>query len=308
MERLAARTSHPRWLLERWLARFTPEEVLALAEANNRTATLHLRVNRMRLDAKELIKQLARHDLVGTVGRWTEYSVGVEGEVDFAELDMVASGSCAVQDESETLVGLLVSPKPGQRVLDFCAAPGGKTTHLAELMGDQGSIVAVEKQPSRARVLEAAIQRHSLNSVQVIQGDATDMSWEEPFHRVLVDAPCSGLGVLARRADARWRKKPEIVRRMAGVQRELLKAAMSHVRRGGALVYSVCSFEPEETVEIVEWFLTEHPDFRIVSAKGYLADEVVSDLGALLCLPHMHGTDGVFAVRLERTEDYVEPS
>jgi 16S rRNA (cytosine967-C5)-methyltransferase len=306
--RMEAVTSHPRWLLERWLERFSIDDVTKLAEANNRVARLGLRANRLKLDRKELIKRLEEHELIATPGRWSDSTVLVEGEIDLATLPLLPRGDCTVQDESETLVGQLVSPRPGYRVLDLCAAPGGKTTHLAELMADRGEIVAVDKHPSRARVLREGVARLGLHSVEVREGDAMDMKWQGEFHRVLVDAPCSGLGVLARRADARWRKKPNIIPRMAAIQKQLLASAASAVRRGGALVYSVCSFEPEETVDVISSFLEQHPGFRMIHAKGYLPGEVVSEEGALLCLPHVHGTDGVFAVRLERVGEFGKES
>ena len=189
-------------------------------------------------------------------------------------------------------------------MLDLCAAPGGKTGHLAELMGDQGEIVAVEKNAARAEVLRGTVARLGYRSVRVVEGDGTQLEWDEPFHRVLVDAPCTGLGVLARRADARWRKRPEHLTRMSAVQRELLDAGSRAVRRGGVLVYSVCSFEPEETEGVVSWFLERHPEFRRVSGSGLVADAVLSEAGALTCLPHVHGTDGVYAARLEHVESF----
>jgi 16S rRNA (cytosine967-C5)-methyltransferase len=300
VERLGALTSHPTWLLERWLARYSREEVLQLTEANNRTARVGLRANRLRLDAKELIRRLAATGVEAVPGRWAPCSVYIEGEVDLSELAGLAAGDCTVQDESEALVGLLAAPRPGERVLDLCAAPGGKTGHLAELMGDRGELVAVDKQPSRVRALREAVERLRLRCVQVIEGDAVTLAWEAPFDRVLVDAPCSGLGVLARRADARWRKKPDILVTMPPVQLELLAAGAQAVRPGGVLVYSVCTFEPEETAGVVDAFLAAHAEFRRADARAWLPAGVVDPEGHLLCLPHVHGTDGAFAARFER--------
>jgi 16S rRNA (cytosine967-C5)-methyltransferase len=300
LDTLSALTSHPHWLLERWLARYPQAEVLKLTEANNRTARVGLRANRLRLDAKELLRRLAAAGVEAAPGRWSPSTVYIEGEVDLAALPGLAAGDCTVQDESETLVGLLVAPRPGERVLDLCAAPGGKTGHLAELMGDRGELVAVDKQPARVRALRAGIERLRLRCVQVIESEAAELAWDTPFERVLVDAPCSGLGVLARRADARWRKKPEILETMPPVQGALLAAGARAVRPGGALVYSVCTFEPEETFAVARAFLAAHPEFRLADARAWLPDGVVSPEGFLLCLPHVHGTDGAFAARFER--------
>lgn len=301
--RLVALTSHPAWLLERWTRRFGEDDTLALAEANNRTALVGLRANRLRLDRKELLHRLEQAGVSAEPGRFAPLHVSLRGEVDFASLPVVRRGDATVQDESETLVGHLVDPKPGERVLDLCAAPGGKTTHLAELMGDRGDVVAVEQNPARALVLEKNLERVGLRSVTVRVADAREPVPGVPFDRVLVDAPCSGLGVLARRADARWRKSPEGIAQMHAVQCELLAAGAHAVRPGGTLVYSVCTFEPEETAEVVRWFGERHPEFRRVAAGEWLPAEVVGEGGEFLCLPHRHGTDGVFAMRWTSTRE-----
>ena len=300
--RRVAETSHPAWLLERWMHRFGEVETIALAEANNRVARVGLRANRLRLDRKELLHRLENDDVAAEASRLAPMHVTLTGDVDFASLPVVQRGDATVQDESETLVGHVVDPKPGERVLDLCAAPGGKTTHLAELMGDRGEVVAVERNPARARVLERNVERLGLRSVSIVSGDAREMSFDASFDRVLVDAPCSGLGVLARRADARWRKSPEGIAEMQAVQRELLEAGARAVRPGGVLVYSVCTFEPEETEGVVSWFGERHAEFRRTPIRETVPTEVLSETGALLCLPHRHGTDGVFATRWERAE------
>src|SRR5262249_61675892 len=150
LDGIVAITSHPRWLVERWLARYGVDETLALCEANNRTAALGLRANRLKLDRKELIKRLQAAGLHAEPGKWFDVSVAIESDADFGNFPSYARGDCTVQDESETMVSILLAPRSGERVLDLCAAPGGKSTHLAELMGDTGEIVSVEKMPPRA--------------------------------------------------------------------------------------------------------------------------------------------------------------
>ncbi len=305
---LMAITSHPRWLLERWVPRYGIDDTLALCTANNRHARLGLRANRLRLDRKELLKRLEDAGLSGEPGRWSSHTVWVEADADFADFPAYARGDCTVQDESETMVGQLLAPKPGERVLDLCAAPGGKTTHLAELMGDSGEIVAVEKMAPRARTMKRQIERLGVKSVTVEVADGTtaellSMGAGGLYDRALVDAPCSGLGVLARRADARWRKEASLFVEMAEVQAKLLRAAAAVVRPGGTLVYSVCSFEPEETDAIVASFLAEHPEWSQEHAATTLPRELVEESGAMRTLPHVHDVDGAFAVRLVRSKD-----
>jgi 16S rRNA (cytosine967-C5)-methyltransferase len=298
-------TSHPRWLLERWVPRFGVEGTLALCEANNRHARLGLRANRLRLDRKELQKRLEEAGLVGEPGRWSSHTVWVEADADFSDFPAYARGDCTVQDESETMVSQLLAPRAGERVLDLCAAPGGKTTHLAELMGDVGEIVAVEKMAPRARTMKKQVDRLGIKTVTIEVADGTTaallpLGKGGPYDRALVDAPCSGLGVLARRADARWRKESSLFAEMAEVQGKLLRAAASVVRPGGTLVYSVCSFEPEETDEIVASFLAGHPEWSKEHAATILPKELVEEGGSMRILPHVHGVDGAFAVRLVR--------
>ncbi len=305
---LTGMTSHPRWLLERWVERYGIDETLALCEANNRTAALGLRPNRLKLDQKELIKRLADAGLEGTPGKWSESTVWVEADADFANFPAYSRGDCTVQDESETLVGMLVTPKPGERILDLCAAPGGKSTHLAEMMGDQGEIVAVEKVAPRARTLKKGIERLGLNSISVHIADGVEANLLElgkggPYDRAIVDAPCSGLGVLARRADARWRKELSALEELSELQGKLLRAAAAAVKPGGVLVYSVCSFEPEETDQVVASFLAGNPGWSKEGAAKFLPRETTEVGGSMRLLPHRHGTDGAFAVRLVRSRE-----
>ena len=303
---LVAITSHPRWLLERWVPRYGVDGTIALCEANNRHAHLGLRANRLRLDRKELLKRLEEAGLQGTAGKYCDHTVWVEADADFSDFPSYARGDCTVQDESESLVSLLLAPKSGERVLDLCAAPGGKTTHIAELMGDTGEIVAVEKMAPRARTMSRQITRLGLKSVKVEVADGTTanllpLGSGGLYDRALVDAPCSGLGVLARRADARWRKQSSLFEEMAAVEAVLLRAAAEVVKPGGVLVYSVCSFEPDETDEIIAAFLVGHPEWRKDHAAAFLPREVVEEGGSMRIMPHLHGIDGAFAVRLVRS-------
>jgi 16S rRNA (cytosine967-C5)-methyltransferase len=298
---LAAWGSHPRWMVERWLPRFGVEATRALMMANNRPARVGLRANRLRGTREELIARLAAEGVAARPARLSPDLAWLDEGVPLARLAALREGFCTAQDESEALVTLLVAPQPHERVLDLCAAPGGKSTHLAERMHDDGEVWALERAESRVATLEATVKRLGVHSVHVVHGDGRRYPFPMPFDRVLVDAPCSGLGVLGRRADARWRKGPEILREMPPLQLELLAAAGRQARPGGVVVYSACTFEPEETTEVVETFLEEQPEFVLESAQGLLPDEVVDDQGFLRVLPHVHGCDGAFAARFRRT-------
>ena len=301
VDSLAVWGSHPRWLVERWMGRFGPQDTRALLLANNRPARVGLRVNPLRGTREQLIERLAAAGVAAHPAGLSPDLVWLDDGVPIGQLQPLRDGLCTAQDESEALVGRLVAPQPHERILDLCAAPGGKCTHLAELMGDEGEVWAMERAEGRVAVLEATVQRLGIHAVHVVQGDGCRYAFPMPFDRVLVDAPCSGLGVLGRRADARWRKGPEIVAEMPAVQLGLLTAGGRHARPGGVLVYSVCSFEPEETTDLVERFLEDSPGFVLESAAGLLPDEVVDEQGFMRVLPHLHGCDGAFAARFRKT-------
>ncbi|MCC6350113.1 MAG: 16S rRNA (cytosine(967)-C(5))-methyltransferase RsmB [Candidatus Eisenbacteria bacterium] len=300
-ESLAVFGSHPLWMVERWLARFGAAETRALLLANNRTVPTGLRVNTLRGTREQLIAKLAGEGVTATPASLSPDLVWVEGHQSPGNLAAFKGGWCTAQDESEALVGRVVAPEPHERLLDLCAAPGGKSTHLAELIGDEGEVWAMERDAHRVASLEATIARLGQHAIHVVHGDGRTYTFPMPFDRALVDAPCSGLGVLARRADARWRKGPETFAELSAVQLELLDAAARRVRPGGVLVYSVCSFEPEETDAVIAAFLASHPEYRVESVAGSVPAQVVTPEGFLRVLPQRDGCDGAFAARLRRS-------
>ena len=301
VESLAVWGSHPEWLVERWLERFGPEATRALMMANNQPARVGLRVNSLRGTREALIERLAAEGHGSEPAKLSPDLVWLGNGVPLWRLAALRDGFCTAQDESEALVTGLLAPQTHERVLDLCAAPGGKCTHVAERMGDEGEVWAMDRVEGRIATLEATVRRLGVNAVHVVHGDGRHYPFPMPFDRVLVDAPCSGLGVLGRRADARWRKGPEILDEMPPVQIELLAAGGRHARPGGVLVYSVCSFEPEETTGVVERFLDDYPAFVLESADGVLPPEIVDDHGFMRVFPHVHGCDGAFAARFRKT-------
>lgn len=301
VESLCVFGSHPKWIVERWLARFGPGETRALLLANNRSVPTGLRVNALRGTREQLIERLAAEGVEARPAELSPDLVWVEGHQSPGNLKAFKDGWCTAQDESEALVGRVVAPKPHERLLDLCAAPGGKSTHLAELIGDEGEVWAMERDAHRVASLEATIARLGQHAIHVVHGDGRSYAFPMPFDRALVDAPCSGLGVLARRADARWRKGPEMFAELPAIQLELLEAAARRLAPGGVLVYSVCTFEPEETDEVVARFLAAHPEFAVESVAGSVPDAVVTPEGFMRVLPQRHGCDGSFAARLRRS-------
>ena len=299
-ESLAIWGSHPLWIVVRWLERFGVEDTRKLLMANNRPVPTGLRVNALRGTRAQLIERLAAEGVEATAATLSPDLVWVEGYNSPGALKAFKEGWCTAQDESEALVGRIVAPKPHDRLLDMCAAPGGKSTHLAELIGDEGEVWAMERDAHRVASLEATIARLGEHAIHVVHGDGRTYAFPMPFDRVLVDAPCSGFGVLGRRADARWRKGPEVLAEMPGVQLELLDAASHRVVPGGTLVYSVCSFEPEETDQVIERFLGTHPGFTLESVAGSTPDVLVTGEGCMRVLPQRDGCDGAFAAKMRK--------
>jgi 16S rRNA (cytosine967-C5)-methyltransferase len=298
---LAIWGSHPEWMVARWLDRFGVEGTRALMLANNRPSPLGLRVNPLRGTREQLIAALAAEGATAEPSVLASDHVRIDGNHSPQSLAAFRDGLCTAQDESECLVSRLLAPVKHERVLDLCAAPGGKCTHIAEMMGDDGEVWAMEQQARRIQSIEQNLARLGLHSIHAVEGDGRRYEFPMPFDRVLVDAPCSGLGVLGRRADARWRKEPSSLVDMPAVQLDLLLAAAQRARPGGTVVYSVCSFEPEETEAVVERFLRQAPNMVLESAAGILPDAVVDANGFMRVLPHVHGCDGAFAARFRRT-------
>jgi len=214
------------------------------------------------------------------------------------------AGLFTVQDESSMLVGPVVAPEPGWTVIDLAAAPGGKATHLAELMGNQGRVLALDIHPHKVALVEENARRLGTTIVEAVCQDAREAGrlMPERADAVLCDVPCSGLGTLARRPDARWRKRPEDAEQLAPIQRAILESAALCLKPGGVLVYSTCTIDPRENQELVEGFVRDHPEFRFDDIAPFLPPSLAGSAtgGYIQLLPHIHGTDGFFIARLRK--------
>lgn len=295
---IALRTSHPRWLVKRWVHRFGEEQASGLAEANNRIPPLTLRVNTLKTTRDGLIDRLSGKDIAGEPTSFSPDGITLKEFHVYRHLSDLKD-SFIVQDEASQLISYLLDPHPGERILDACAAPGGKATHIAQLMQDRGEVVAVEFDRKRMERLRENIGLLGLSSVKCEQADITEYSTEEPFDRILLDAPCSALGVIRRNPDVKYRHKPQDLLRFKANQLKILRHVSKFLKTGGIMVYSVCSTEPEEGEEVIKEFLKESPDFYIIDAslpflKGFMRD------GFLRTYPHMHNMDGFFGVKLCR--------
>ncbi|GIX48709.1 MAG: ribosomal RNA small subunit methyltransferase B [Candidatus Tectimicrobiota bacterium] len=297
---LAVVYSYPTWLVARWLERYGWERTRALCEANNRVEGVTLRVNTLRTSPQALAQRLCQEGLrqVAPSALLPEGLV-VRGTDRLDTLPSYREGLFQVQDEGAMLVAHACQVRPGQRVLDACAAPGGKTTHLAQLMEDTGWILACDPQWGRLRLVQHNVERLRLRRVALCVADARrpPLAPGALFDRILVDAPCSGLGVVRRHPDIKWRRTPADLAALSALQLELLHAQVPLLAPAGLLIYSVCSNEPEETWAVVSRFLAAHPELHLQPlATAALPPAVRPALreGVLDLTPEVCGTEGVF--------------
>lgn len=295
--------SVPPWLAEMWWRELGPDEARSLLRAINEAAESAVRVNSLAASVQEVSGALSvpHH-------RAAELPEGLvlDGPFDSQGSPLWAAGAIMPQSRASMLVSRILAPQPGQRVLDLCAAPGAKTTHLAALMEGAGEVLAVERHPGRAEALRRTCRRMKAELVSVEVGDAAELPRRRPdavaaYDRVLVDPPCSGLGTVQARPDLRWRASPEAITELAGIQAAVLAAGAAATRPGGALVYSVCTITGAEGSGVVDGFLSRHPEFSIDDLGAAQPDwSAAGRPGYLQLLPHRDRTDGFFIARLRR--------
>lgn len=302
IEALATRCSFPTWLAARWVARYGEPDATALMRAMNERPPVSLRANTLRLSRESLAARLRAED--GVVTRPTTWApeglVAARAAGAPARWRAFVDGACVVQDEASMLVARLLEPRAGDTVIDVCAAPGTKTTHLAQLMENRGRVIALDPQPARLARVSEATARLGVTIVQTIESTVQELagSYAPRADAVLVDAPCTNLGVLRRHPEAKWRRRPEDIAAGAARQEEILVAAAALAKPGARLVYATCSPEPEENVRVVEAFLARHPAWRMDPPIGFPL-KLDAD-GYLRTRPDRHGMDAFTAVRLRR--------
>jgi 16S rRNA (cytosine967-C5)-methyltransferase len=334
VKRISVMTSHPEWLVRRWVTRLGIEEAEKLAVRNNEYPPLTLRTD---TDRNEAIEKLTAGGIDAVVTPYSPCGVIVKGRKSVCndEKDAGDSGftehkrvtpyniplppsSFIVQDEAAQLVSWLLNPQPGEKILDACAAPGGKATHIARLMGDKGEVIAVDADGARTGRIRENISRLGLKSVRVITGDIRHCKPGSDFDRALVDAPCSSIGVIRRNPDVKYRHSEADLARFSVIQLELLGSVAGYIKNGGIMVYSVCSTEPEEGEDVVKAFLQANPNFSIIEGTyDFLADFAYRDIEGNIFYrtwPHRVGKgdyegysmDGFFAARIRKASEIDE--
>ncbi|WP_425807196.1 16S rRNA (cytosine(967)-C(5))-methyltransferase RsmB [Desulfitobacterium sp. Sab5] len=306
---LSVKYSHPEWMVKRWLKRYGFEETEKLCSTNNEPVFLWIRTNTLKTTREDLVEKLEEEGIQVQLGDRVPESLVLENPGAIEQLKSFQEGLFTVQDESSQLVAHILNPAPGDHVLDACAAPGGKTTHIAQKMNDQGEILAFDIHSHKIELIQQLAHRLGITIIRAQEGDARELRGvkDGSCPKVLVDAPCSGLGVIRRRADLRYHKAEEEIQKLPALQLEILERAARCVSRGGELVYSTCTIEPEENFEVVKAFKTAHPEFKPVSLLDLLPfslederDIRQAEKGMLQILPHRHGMDGFFIAKFQR--------
>ncbi|TAJ35079.1 MAG: 16S rRNA (cytosine(967)-C(5))-methyltransferase RsmB [Nitrospirae bacterium] len=309
---LAIRHSCPSWLAARWLTRLGADRAEALCRATLAIPPLTIRTNRLRITREALAASLSRTGHIVTPTQVSPVGLVLEKCGPVADLPQFQDGLLYVEDEAGQLVAPLLDPQPGERILDACAAPGGKTTHLAALMQNRGEIVAMDRQPIRLRRLEENCRRMGITNVRTVASDATGDAiriekdlFSRPFDRILLDAPCSGLGVLRRHPEGKWHKDERSLTAHQTLQRTLLERVSGLLRPGGVFVYSTCSTEPDENEDVIEHFCKQHAEFRREPVAPWLPDsgrDLLTAQGNFSTLLNSHSMDVFFAARLRKAD------
>jgi len=310
VEFLAVVYSHPRWMVKRWIERYGFQAAREMCAFNNRPADLWIRANTLKISPDRLAERLKQEGCMVEKGRRVPEALLLKKSPAIGSLPSFQEGLFIMQDESSMIVSHVLGPQAGQTVLDLCAGPGGKSTHLAQLMDNKGLIVACDVHEHRLRLIEDNAARLGIRIIETRLRDAAGTDWKpgEEYDLVLVDAPCSGLGVLRRRPDARWRKREEDIKGLAKLQARILDNAVRLVRPGGRIVYSTCTVEPEENGEVVEIIKRKHREVRSLDLNPLLPYRVEDEqekrenaLGFRQYLPFRDCMEGFFIAALEKT-------
>lgn len=305
--------SHPRWMAERWVGEFGPEMARKMCEANNLRPPFTVRVNTLKTTPKILQEQLAEAGIQSLPAPYSREGLILQEGLWPSEEPLFQKGFYFVQDEASQIVAHLVNPQPGERVLDACAAPGGKATHLAQLMKDQGEIIALDLYGPKIEWIRDNCRRLGIRMVTALCADASSplpFPQEPTFDRVLVDAPCTGLGTLHRHPEAKWRQQPGDVERLRRLQVALLENLRTRLKPGGVLVYSTCTVTREENDYVAEAFLRNHKDFHLEDLRRIIPQSLhplIDERGFLRTYPGLtivrdhYRLDGFFAARMRKT-------
>ncbi len=302
---LSVRYSHPEWMVKEWLSRFGKEFTETLLESNNKIPELTVRVNMLKTTRDQLMEQLKSSGLDVQPGLYCDEALILKGSSNIAGLEAFKNGMLQVQGESSMLAGRILDPKPGELVIDVCSAPGGKATHLAQLMKNKGTVIARDIHEHKIKLIEEAALRLGADMVRAEMYDATrlDDNYTGKADRVLADVPCTGFGIISKKPDIKWSRAEGDKKEILGLQKKILDISSSYVKPGGTLLYSTCTIEEDENSGMVKSFLERHKEFEMDDIADLLPAKLKkpgSQKGMLQLYPNIDGIDGFFIAKMRR--------
>lgn len=299
---VATTFSHPEWLVSRWSSRFGERESFQLMQANNARPSFYVRANTMRTTIANFELRMGKLGVKFEASDWLPNFYKVQSVQPFIEKGLLRKGICQVQDIAAGFAPFILDPQPNEKIYDLCAAPGTKSIMISDLTEGESDILAVDISGERLEKLAESALNFGAENIKIRRGDILELSLPLA-DAVLLDSPCTGTGVLSKRADLRWRRDEEGLKNAVDLQAQLLEEAANMVKRGGRLVYSTCSLEPEENMEQVKKFLENYPTFELQPLENFVPEEVLTEDGlAYQTYPHKHDSDGHFGVLLIRTK------
>ena len=301
---LSVRYSYPKWIADKFMELFGEEFAESLLEAGNRVPDLTVRANTLKTSAEGLVNALKNEGVEASPGRYVSDAVIIKSQVSVTRLKAFRNGLFQVQDESSMLPAAVLAPQPGEKVLDACSAPGGKATHMAQMMQNKGLITAMDIHEHKLKLIEDAAGRLGTDIIRTELHDAAIPvpQHEGAYDRVLLDAPCSGLGIIRRKPDIKWARENRDIGSITGLQRRLIDSVSKAVKPGGVMVYSTCTLLPEENECIVRDFLNNNDEFYEDDITAYLPPGLAKHArgGMIQAYPNRDGIDGFFVARLAR--------
>lgn len=301
--RISIKYSHPKWMVKKWIKDYGLEFTEELCKANNETPKLNIRVNTLKTKKNILVKSLEAYGFIVENGKYAIDSLIIKNPLKINELYEFKEGHFFIQDESSTLVGQIIDPKSGSTIIDLCSAPGGKATHLAEKMNNVGKVISKDIFEHKIKLIEENSKRLGINIIETGISDALkiDDSLINKGDYVLVDAPCSGLGLIRRKPEIKMNREEKHINALVKIQRTILNNAKEYVKPGGILVYSTCTIGKDENINLIEKFLKDNSEFKLVSIRNKMENTQgleTLDKGYIQLYPHIHNTDGFFISKM----------
>lgn len=302
---LSIKYSHPKWMVERWVDEYGYEFTEKLCKENNSKPRLNIRVNNLKTNREQLINSLSDYGYRVYKTKYAKDGIIIDNPVRITEVEEFKLGHFIIQDESSMLVSQIANPKEGNLVLDLCSAPGGKSTHMGELMGNKGRIISRDIYAHKLDLVKENSDRLGIDIMEIEMFNALDLdnSMVGKVDYCILDAPCSGLGIIRRKPDIKWNRKEEDIKELKEIQINILNIAKHYVKPGGIIIYSTCTIGREENLDVVNRFLKDNKEFRLSGFEDLVDSKENMDTvkdGYIQLFPHIHGTDGFFIARIQK--------